>query len=224
MAIESAQDVASRPGNLFKSEPPRHGVFRVFDKDRQPLGVAFWHGDGWGPSTFDRLSLEQDPGKKLKKAPFTFWAHYRAPRPRKIPFAVMRVRADVVQLLESPNPLGPRGLVLEEHLTWGQVKGLPIYCYIPPLVAQQAEILEPDGAYEILAQTMIEPPRQWRGAVAEGYVWIEAIDLSPIKRRRAAPTQSKFVLKKGGLRISSRGKSLTLSRDATLMLKTLIGA
>lgn len=216
--------LATRPGTLFQGTPIRSGVYRVFDGKQQTLGLAFWHGDKWGPSTFDRHSINKDETRALKKAAYAFWAHYREPKTRKIPFGVSRLRADVTQLLKGKTPSSPCGLVLTPHLAQGEPPSLPVFCYVPPLIAQQSDALCEDGAYELLVQPMIEPPRQWRSGVGDAFIWVEAVHLTPIKRRRAAVSQTKFAFKKDCLTLKGPGQPLTLSNAATATLKQLIGA
>lgn len=216
--------LATRPGTLYQGAPIRSGVYRVFDSKQQTLGLAFWHGNKWGPSTFDRHSINKDATRALKKSSYAFWAHYREPKTRKIPFGVTSLRGDVTQLLKGKTVSSPCGLVIAPHLAPGEVPRRPVFCYVPPLVAQQSDVLCENGAYEFVVQPMVEPPRQWRSAIGDAFVWVEAIYLTPIKRRRPAVAETKFAFKKECLSLKSSGQLLTLSNAATVALKQLIGA
>lgn len=211
-------------GTIHQGIPPRAGKYRVFDKDKKPLGYAYWHGKKWGPRTFDAEQLNSDPSAARAQSRIVFWGTgFRTPRKRTIPFETVTIRGDVTQVLLSTATGLPTGVILRPHIKAGEEEPKKVYCTIPAQVAQDVEGVSEDGALEILAQRMVEPLRQWRGEVGDQFTWVQAIHLNAIPRKRSTPIRPTVSLRRSRLKLTAGGKTLNLSAKATNVLRQMLG-
>lgn len=211
-------------GTISKGTPPRAGKYRVYDKDKKPLGYAHWHGEKWGPRTFDAEQLNSDPSAARAQSRIVFWGSgVKAQRKRTIPFETVTIRGDVTQVLLSTSTGLPIGVILRPHVKAGEEEPKKVYCTIPAQLSQDVEGVSEEGALEILGQRLLEPLRQWRGEVGDQFTWVQAIHLKAIPRKRSTPIRPTISLRGSRLKLTAGGKTLNLTVKATNVLRQMLG-